>query len=98
MQVFENARSGTLEDDFINHWRDPHKQYNATVDEALDNFLVRNSIREWQMTPNQARRFLDEVLNSRDPQIRNFNVKVMEQRLRYLSNHPRSTDRDDYDD
>jgi hypothetical protein len=48
------------------------------------------------MTPNQARSFLREVFNSRDPRIRDFNFKVIEQRLRYLSNRPLGLDTDDY--
>ncbi len=97
-QVFENATSGTLEDSIVNRWTPPHVEYNAAVDRALDNFLARNSITARQMTPSHARRFLEEVYNSRDPAIRSFNLKVVEQRLQYLSHHPLGADTDDYDD
>jgi hypothetical protein len=44
-KVFENARSGALEDDNVNIWNRPHIEYNEVVGEAIESFLVRNSIR-----------------------------------------------------
>lgn len=34
-RVFENARSGTLEDDIVNSWKRPHREYNDAVEEAF---------------------------------------------------------------
>jgi hypothetical protein len=95
-QVFENAKSGTLEDDIVNLWKLPHRQYKNAIEEALKDFLAKNSITARQMTPEHAQRFLDQVFRSSDPRIRDFNVKVMEQRLKYLSRN--ASDLDDYDD
>lgn len=71
-------------------------EYNEAVKEALEDFLATNAITARQMTPEYARRFLEGVLKSHDPRIRDFNVKVMEQRLKYLSRG--GQDVDDYDD
>ncbi len=96
MEVFEKSASGTLENNIVNRWGPPHAEYNKAVEEALEGFLARNAIAARQMTPEHARRFLEIVLKSHDPRIRDFNLKVMEQRLRYLSSGGQDTD--NYDD
>jgi hypothetical protein len=75
-KVFEEATSGKLEDKRTNVFNSSHRAYNKAVNEQLDRFLTKNSISEEQMTPDHARQFLNEIVTSRDPQIRNFNMRM----------------------
>lgn len=92
-KVFEDAKSGPLADNSVNRWNVEHRKYNDAVQEDFDAFLQRNRITSRQMTPDQARQFVDEVLGSADPRIRGMKIKIMRQRLRYfLLRGPRGGD------
>ena len=94
-KVFEDTKSGPLADNSVNRWNAEHRKYNDAVQEDFDAFLQRNRITSQQMTPEQARQFVDEVLGSADPRIRGMRIKVMHQRLRYfLLRGPRGGDED----
>jgi len=75
-KVFEDATSGKLEDKRTNVFDSSHRAYNKAVNEQFDQFLTKNNITEEQMTPDQARQFLGEIVTSRDPRIRNFNMRI----------------------
>jgi hypothetical protein len=60
-----------------------HQEYNKAVEDALDRFLDRNKIRGDQMTPDQARSFAQEVKTSRDPKIREFNMRIWMREFRF---------------
>jgi hypothetical protein len=83
-RVFENAKSGPLADNSVNRWNVEHRNYNDAVQEDFNAFLQRNKITSQQMTPDQARQFVDEVFTSADPRIRALKMKVMHQMLRYF--------------
>lgn len=57
--------------------------YNKAVSQLLDAYLARNEIAEEQMTPAQASEFVQEVLDSKDPIIRNFVRKLKWEAMRY---------------
>lgn len=82
--MFEEARSGTLDDATVNQWSTDHRSYNDAVNEAFVDFLAQNGITSSEMTPDQAREFLAEIFRSDDPRIIEFNLKIFEQRRRYL--------------
>jgi hypothetical protein len=46
--------------------------------------MKRNGITEEEMTPAQAKDFVQEVLDSSDPRIRGFVFKIHRERLRYI--------------
>ena len=70
-----------------------HRVYNEAVEESLDRFLERNKIRGDQMTPDQARNFLDETKKSSDPRIRQFNMRLwMREIMFWVRRGPRSID------
>lgn len=82
-KVFEETTSGRLDDTRINMFDSSHRAYNKAVNEQFDRFLTKKSISEEQMTPQHAHEFLGEILTSRDPRIRNFNMRIwMRQILR----------------
>jgi hypothetical protein len=83
LQVLEDAATGPLHDPTSNWFDEPHRQYNRAVEEALDRYLERNNIRGNQMTPDQARSFVDEIRTSRDPRIRGFNMRLWMRELQY---------------
>jgi hypothetical protein len=83
-KVFENAKSGPLADNSVNRWNVEHRSYNDAVQEAFNAYLQRNKITSQQMTPDQARQFVDEVLGSPDIRIRGLKMKIMRQMLRYF--------------
>jgi hypothetical protein len=72
----EAAKTGPLRDPTSNQFDRAHRQYNIAVEEALDSYLQRNGIRSDQMNPDQARKFIDEIKTSREPRIRNFNMRL----------------------
>jgi hypothetical protein len=88
MEVFEDASSGPLDDNSVNFWTTEHRAYNDAVKAAFLDFLTQNGITSEEMSPNQAREFISQLINSSDPQIRDFNMKILEQRLRYLLRNP----------
>jgi hypothetical protein len=74
-QVFKQAVTGPLSPGV--HGRDDeHKAYNKAVHNLWNDFLKRHGITAEEMTPAQARSFLDEVKHSNNPTIRDFNSRL----------------------
>lgn len=71
-KVFDEAVTGPLPKGL--HKNDKlHREYTKAVMGLWDGFLKRHVIRPEDMTPDQARRFIHEVLHSDDPRISLFN-------------------------
>jgi hypothetical protein len=85
-KVFEDAASGTLSDPTINLYSKPLREYNEAVDEAFEEFLTERGIESKDLTPAQARDFLHGFLRSNDPRIRDFNMRIFEQRYLHRKN------------
>jgi hypothetical protein len=82
--VFEKSTSGPLADRTVNFNNIEHRRYNDAVEDLLDAFLERNKITAEQMTPVQAREFIQEVIGSSDPRIREFVIKIRQEVYRYI--------------
>jgi hypothetical protein len=83
LEVLKGAKTGPLQDPTSNRFDDWHRQYNKAVEENLDRFLTDKGIRGDQMTPDQARQFIDQVKTSRDPRISRFNIRLWMRELNY---------------
>jgi len=83
LKVLEGAKTGPLNDPTSNRFDELHRHYNKAVEGALDRFLDRNNIRSEQMTADHARRFADEIKTSKDPTIRQFNMRLWMRELNY---------------
>jgi hypothetical protein len=61
------------------------------VKKAFDRFKAKNGIaRSEDVTPEQAKKFLEEVKRSSDPRIRNFNMRIYMREFQfYLRRIPR---------
>jgi hypothetical protein len=75
-KVFDQATSGPLGDSSSNRYDKPHRIYNGAVKELFEKFIANNEIEPSRMTPDQARDFLDHVVKSPDPRIRDFNKRI----------------------
>jgi hypothetical protein len=92
-QVFESARTGPPQ--VGRHgWSVEHAEYNTAVGEALQRFLDKGGIKPEEMTPAQAQDFVYEVLGSRDPRIREFNLRIYRREIMYYLRRvpPRATE------
>ena len=92
-QVFEKARTGSLQAG-RHGWSTEHAAYNDAVEEAFQQFLAKNDIKPETMTPAQAQDFIYEVIGSRDPRIREFNLKIYRREIMYYIRRipPRATE------
>jgi hypothetical protein len=93
-KVFEEGATGPLRAQ-VHRGGDGHELYTRAVKEALDRFKIENHIASdsADMTPEQARKFLDEVKQSSDPRIRNFNFRIYMREVNYyLRRIPRRID------
>jgi len=71
-KVFDDAVTGPLPKGL--HKNDElHREYTTAVSGLWHKFLERHGIRSEDMTPDQARKFIYEVLHSDDPRISIFN-------------------------
>lgn len=75
MDVFESSKTGPLQAE-IHRWSKEHDIYSRTVGEKLEDFLRSNKIEPQQMTRAQAKEFTDQIKQSTDPRIRDFNLKI----------------------
>jgi hypothetical protein len=75
-RVFDEATTGRLHDIRSNQYDSFHRNYNEAVAELFERFVETNKINVERMTADEARRFLKEVLESRDSRIRNFNMRL----------------------
>lgn len=89
-KVFEDATTGPLRGQVHGNSVE-HNAYNTAVKEAFERFKTENGIaRSEDMTPEQAKKFLDEVKASRDPRIRGFNMRIFMKEFQfYLRRLPR---------
>lgn len=93
-RVFEQATTGPLGGPEPHRFSGEHAEYNDAVIEDFARFKTENGIsRSEDMTPEQAKKFVDEVRRSTDPRIRNFNMKIFRQQFRYFMRRgPRGTE------
>jgi hypothetical protein len=75
-KVFEDAKTGPLLDEATNYYDSLHRIYSRAVDDLLKQFMERNNIQPERMTPDQARAFVKEVQDSKDPRIRSLNMRI----------------------
>lgn len=75
-RVFEEASTGPLRDERSNKYDQDHRQYNQAVKGHYEKFKRENGITSERMSPDQARQFVREVQDSRDPRIRNYNMRI----------------------
>jgi hypothetical protein len=81
-KVFESATTDPLNGD-THRYDKAHREYSKAVKEAFDRFKAENGIRSEDMTPEQAKKFLDTVRSSSDPRIRNYNMRILRRQLRF---------------
>jgi hypothetical protein len=73
-KVFDEAVTGSLPKGL--HKNDgPHREYTRAVFGLWHQFLGRLGIQSEDMTPDQARKFIHEVLHSDDPRISLYNAR-----------------------
>ena len=90
--VFDKGVTGRLNAG-PHHWSKEHRAYNDAVSERLKQFLSENGLRPENMTPDDARRFLESVRRSNDPRIRGFNIRLYMREIQYwLRRIPRATE------
>src|SRR5262245_30425574 len=89
-KVFEDAVTGPLRGQQHGN-SEEHRTYSRAIREAIVQFKSQNGIvRSEDMTPEQAKKFVEEVRDSKDPRIHNFNMKIYMQEIRfYLRRIPR---------
>jgi hypothetical protein len=80
--VFDQATTGPLRAE-RHGWSQAHDFYNQAVNDHLDRFMERNNIRPEHLTPDQARSFLQELKQSTDPRVRDFNLRIFRQEFQY---------------
>ena len=88
--VFEKAVTGPLHGQQHGNSKE-HVAYTKAVQEAFEQFKARNGILQSEdVTPDHAKKFINEIHNSSDPRIRNFNLKIYMREFRfYLRRIPR---------
>jgi hypothetical protein len=64
-------------------WGKEHVEYNRAVAEHFERFIKSNGIRLEDMTPEQARAFVQEIKRSQDHRIRDFNIRIPREEYRY---------------
>jgi len=86
LRVFDNARTGSLKGG--HGWSPEHGAYNLAVREALEQYLEKNNIKPTEMTPEQAQEFIFKIIGSRDPRIRDFNLRLYRREIiHYILRH-----------
>lgn len=78
-RIFDDAKTGRLT--FPHGFTKEHRAYNDAVGEKFEAFLLRHAIESDDMTPRQAREFVDEIKRSTDPRIRDLNLKIYRQQI-----------------
>lgn len=88
-KVFEQSVTGPLHGEAHKNSKE-HSIYNDAVREHYDRFLRDNGIGSEQMSPDHARKLVDEVKRSGDPRIRGLNMRIyMREIMYYLRRTPR---------
>jgi hypothetical protein len=81
-EVFRRAVTGPLNAG-PHRWSREHAIYNDAVEQLFKRYTSENGILSEQMTADQARKFVDEVKQSRDPRIRSFNMRIYMREIMY---------------
>jgi hypothetical protein len=74
-KVFDEAKTGRLHAERHGNSRE-HRVYNDAVRGHFERFLADNNIQPETMTPDQARQLVREVMQSRNPGIRDLNLRI----------------------
>lgn len=74
-KVFNADRTGPLKAQ-KHGWSSSHGEYNDAVEEHFKRFFRENRIKPEEMTSDQARKLSNQIKSSRDPRIRNFNMRI----------------------
>jgi hypothetical protein len=91
-KVFEQDVTGPLNAGRHQTSRE-HDIYNGAVYDHYNRFLREYGIRPEDMTPDQARRLVDEVKRSGDPRVRGFNMRIYMREIMYwLRRTPRGSE------
>jgi hypothetical protein len=91
-KVFDQSVTGPLNAGHHKTSRE-HDIYNDAVRDHYNRFLRENGIRSEDMTPDQARRLVDEVKRSSDPRVRGFNMRIyMREIIYWLRRTPRGSE------
>lgn len=86
-KVFDDSRTGPLKGG-RHGWDAEHDAYNQAAADAFKKFLARNGIEPQDMTPEQALRFIFEVIGSNDPRIHDLNLRLYRREmLHYILHH-----------
>ncbi|WP_146604324.1 hypothetical protein [Rhodoplanes roseus] len=81
-KVFETAVTGPLRAG-PHGWSKEHYTYNRAVEESFERYLRDNRIRIEDMTPDEARKFIDATKRSTDPRIRAVNMRIYMREIMY---------------
>lgn len=88
-KIFDEAVTGPLRG-APHGWSKGHQFYNEAVSESFDRFLDRSGLQSERLTPADAKEFISEIRQSRDPRIRSYNMRIYRQEfLYYLRRIPR---------
>jgi hypothetical protein len=74
-RVFDDAVTGPLPPG-IHRNDSEHRAYTKAVMAMWNSYLERNGIGSGDVTPHRAREFIDKVLHSNDPRIRDYNARL----------------------
>jgi hypothetical protein len=81
--AFANATTGPLAGQRHGNSKE-HMRYTEAVEELLKNFIRQEGISERDMTPDHAKKIVDQVRASREPRIRDFNLSIYRREVYYL--------------
>ena len=91
--MFDEAKTGRLRATPSHGWDREHVIYNKAVAEHFERFVGSNNIQVERMTPDQARQFVNEISNSSDARIRDFNFRILMREWQYyVRRGPRKID------
>ncbi|MGE4164542.1 MAG: hypothetical protein AB7E67_01000 [Xanthobacteraceae bacterium] len=81
-RVFEGGSTGHLRSG-PHQWSKEHRLYNEAVTEHFEKFLRQRNLRADSVTADHAKEFLNDVRQSRDPRIRDYNLRIFRQEFQY---------------
>lgn len=81
--VFDRATTGPLAAQRHGYSQE-HKIYNEAVVELFGEFVAKRSIPIEMMTPDQAREFVGRVKVSKDPRIRDLNIRILQREITHI--------------
>lgn len=81
--VFDKATTGPLSGQ-RHGFSEKHKIYNDAVAELFDEFTNGKGLSPQALTADQAREFVNQVKTSRDPRIRDFNIRILQREITHI--------------